>query len=477
MSLRPTQASTFNQVRRGLSLNFNKLVRAQEQISTGKRILRPSDDAVGTSISLALRRQSSNVLAFKRTIEGSRPSLESASSELQNASNLATEARALLLQGMNGTLSQTDRNAIATQIVQLRDSMIDIGNARAGERFLFGGTATDQEPFVRTELRDTVSVSYRGNSETQNVLVGRNLEMGINVPGDEIFGKFEYSGTTIGNLTGLQAGPTANSGTGFESITIRHESTTGALGSGLAFVSNGSLDSVMADHDLTVDATAGTVRLGTGLAIQIPGATDADVADFVVTDADGSQLHLDFSGYTNTDSTAVVTGSGTITIDESNYTPLTFSETDLELIDPQTGAVIHVDTTQVSRSGRELVNFEGTANIFDTLTGIAADLRNVDDLDSAAVLDRLNQRMSELDRNSENIRVSLGSLGSRTDRMNTTEERLADLDLHIQGLVSQVEDADLSSVVLDLTRAEQTLQTAQATGARLIQLSLLNFLR
>jgi flagellar hook-associated protein 3 len=477
MSLRPTQAATFNQVRRGLSLNFTKLVRAQEQVATGKRILRPSDDAVGTSISLALRRQSANVVAFRRTIEASRPSLEGASSELQNASNLATEARALLLQGMNGTLSQADRDAMASQVEQLRDSMIDIGNARSGDRFLFGGTATDREPFVRTQLGDSVSIAYRGNSDTQNVLVGRNIEMGINTPGDQIFGRQQFSGTSIGSLTGLTLGPTANSGSGFEEITIRHTSTTGALGSGLAFVSNGALDTVMGNHDLNVDATANTVRLGSGVPIQIPDPTDPDVADFVVTGEDGATLHLDFSGYTNTGSSTVVTGNGAITIDQQNYTPLTFTETDLELVDAQTGAVVHVDTTQLSRSGRELVNFEGTANIFNTLTGIVTDLRNVDDLEASAVRERLNQRMSELDRNSENIRIELGSLGARTDRMNTTAARLADLDLHTQGLISQVEDADLSSVVLDLTRAEQTLQAAQATGARLIQQSLLNFLR
>ena len=47
----------------------------------------------------------------------------------------------------------------------------------------------------------------------------------------------------------------------------------------------------------------------------------------------------------------------------------------------------------------------------------------------------------------------------------------------LAALTSETEDADISEVVLKLTRAEQTLQIAQATGARLIQQSLLNFLR
>ena len=59
----------------------------------------------------------------------------------------------------------------------------------------------------------------------------------------------------------------------------------------------------------------------------------------------------------------------------------------------------------------------------------------------------------------------------------TTESRLGDLSVHLDSLVSSLEDADLADVVLDMTRAEQTLQLAQGTGARLINQSLLSFLR
>ena len=57
MSIRPTQQATFTQIQRGLLANFSALVRSQEQISSGKRIVRPSDDPVGASQALAFRRQ------------------------------------------------------------------------------------------------------------------------------------------------------------------------------------------------------------------------------------------------------------------------------------------------------------------------------------------------------------------------------------------------------------------------------------
>ena len=57
MSIRPTQQATYAQVQRSLTANFSLLVRSQEQISSGKRIVRASDDPIGTSQALAFRRQ------------------------------------------------------------------------------------------------------------------------------------------------------------------------------------------------------------------------------------------------------------------------------------------------------------------------------------------------------------------------------------------------------------------------------------
>ena len=57
MSIRPTQGRIFAIISAGISSNTAKLIRAQEQASSGKRIVRASDDPVGASVSLSLRRQ------------------------------------------------------------------------------------------------------------------------------------------------------------------------------------------------------------------------------------------------------------------------------------------------------------------------------------------------------------------------------------------------------------------------------------
>jgi flagellar hook-associated protein 3 FlgL len=88
----------------------------------------------------------------------------------------------------------------------------------------------------------------------------------------------------------------------------------------------------------------------------------------------------------------------------------------------------------------------------------------------------MQSRLGELDRNQDDLLVGLGKLGAASQRIEVAESRLQDLRVTVEGLVSNVEDADYAQVALDLQRAEQTLQLAQATGARLMQQTLLNYL-
>ena len=73
--------------------------------------------------------------------------------------------------------------------------------------------------------------------------------------------------------------------------------------------------------------------------------------------------------------------------------------------------------------------------------------------------------------------MSTGVLGARGSRLRNADARLEGVSLQLESLLSNTQDVDFSEVVLQMTRSEQTLQLAQATGARLMQQSLLNFLR
>jgi len=477
MNVRPTQSSRFALVNSGLSLNFAKLALSQERIATGKRILRPSDDVIGTAKSLATRKQISQIGNYRKAIDSSRPYFDSANSSLQDVSGILTEARALITQGMNGTLNDSDRALIGGQLDQLVDQLVDVANSQFGDRYLFGGTLTKEPPFAFETVNGARQVVYKGDDGVQRIKIGSGTEIGVNIPGSEIFGLFEYAGAKLSGLTGATLGTSANQGTGYADLIFRQDGTVGTPGAGIALVNGGADDTILQDNLLTVDATAGTVTLGNGTAVPIPEVGDDDYADFVVQTADGAEVRLDFTGFTGVDTSATLSGAGSVSLDGVNFTPMTFTETDLELIDSDTGTVVHLDTTNVNRAGNELLSFSGGVSIFDALQGAASDLKNSGGLDSADFLARMTDRLGEMERNQENALSALGTLGARSQRLNDSAERLSSMDLSLQGVLSQIEDADLATVALELSRAEQTLQLAQMTGSRLLQNSLLNFLR
>ena len=475
MNIRPTQNANYELVRSGLNLNLAKLISAQEQVSSGKKLLRPSDNPVGASTVLALQRQLGDVSRYSQAIDTARPLLEQGMGALNEASTTLIEARGLAVQGLNGTLNDADRSTLAQNLKLLKSRLLEVANTKLGDRYIFGGTASKDMPFTEEEVNGQLRVLYHGDGASRSVAVGPGVDLAVNIPGTEAFGRFEASGVKYTGASGVSTGTSADAGTGYGYITIRHDSTGGALGSGVALANGGANDTLIGSRSLTIDATAGTVQLGSGTAVAIPAAGSSNVADFSVTDEHGAVVHLDFSAYAGTSSSSTLTGDGSVSIDGTNFTALDLSSHNQELT-ASGGTVLHIDATGVVQATTDLYTFGGAVNVFDDLQGMINDLENKDGLSNTRVAERLSSRLSEFDRNFDNLQISLGTLGSRSQRMDSGKSQLDELSINLQGLVSDNQDVDLASVILDMNKAEQTLQVAQAAGAKLLQNTLLNYL-
>lgn len=476
MTIRPTQSSIFSLVSQGLFSNSAKLLAAQQQAASGKRILKPSDDAVGSVRALALRKQVAAAERYLGAAQTGRETLDSAAASLSEASDLLNDARADIVQGLNGTLNDGDRRVLAGELREIRERLLALANKKSGDRYVFGGTATLQAPFQSADVLGVARVDYTGAARSGELLIGENDRIDVGLPGSEIFAKSEPFGTVFGTLTGAAAGASADQGSGYVFLAVRHDATTGTIGSGIQLVNGGASDTIMGSHTLVVDSTQGTVTLDNGTPVALPAAGDPAAADFVVADEHGAELHLDLTGYSGGSLSATVVGAGSVSLDGSTWTPIAFNETDLELTDAASGTVLHLNTTGIRRAGSELVQFGGTVNVFDALQGVADDLENGAGLDTADQLARLQMWLGEFDRNQSNVIAGTSALGAVSEHLSGVSARLDDAKLHAQSLLSNVEDADIGQVVLDMTRAEQTLQLAQQTSVRLIQNTLLNFL-
>lgn len=477
MNIRTTQASALAQLQSGMFANFAKMTRAEEQISSGKRIVRPSDDPGAATRLLELKVHLAAVQRYKAALDSGGSLLDGASSTLLGATDLITQARSLLIQGSSGTMSPEDRHTIAIQLEQIRQRMIEVGNTKIDGRYVFGGTSTDEPPFESQVVGGVAHVRYTGSDDAAQVQIGSTSQLRTGVAGGQIFAQDERSGTQFTGSTGVAAGTSADQGSGYARLYVRHDATTATLGSGLALVNSGANDTVLGAHSLVVDSLAGTVQLDSGAAFAIPLAGAANLADFVVTDANGAELHLDFTGYTGVSSSTAVTGDGSISLDGANYTSLDFLDSNLELIDDTRGIVLHVDTRNIARSGVELVRFGGTVNAFDSLQGAIDDLNNVDGLDNDDLQERLGSWLDDIDRNHENMLDAVDELGALGAHASAVSEAMTDQATGLETTRAGIEDVDFGTAVLDMTRAQQSLQLVQAATARLFQTSLLDFLR
>jgi flagellin-like hook-associated protein FlgL len=475
--MRTSTFSAYGRVLAGLRSGQLATLRAQEQLSSGRRILRPSDDPTGAARALSLRGALSRSLRIQDTVASGRDQLDLAASTLQHSSELLSRARQLFVQAMTGALNENDRATIASELVEIRKELLDDANLRVDQSYVFGGTRTGAPPWSEVVSGGTRHTVYLGNQSEQSIQAGEDVLVAITAAGDRLFGQAEPGRVRFDGLTGVRSGATADEGSGFAYLTLRHDSTDvlGLVDVGLTLVDGGGEDTFLGAHALVIDGTAGTVRLGDGPVVTIPGPGER--SDVVVRNAAGGELHLDFTLWTGGDLNETANGRGSISLDGETFTALTFTETDLELRDDALGQVLHVDTRNVARAGRELVVFGETSNPFDLLQGVIDDLRNEQGLGSGELIERLGTRLEDLDRVHDQMLVGLGSIGARSARLTAASRRQDELELELGARLSSVEDADFAEAALELARSQTILEVAQASGARVIQTSLLNFLR
>lgn len=475
--MRTSTLSAFSRVLLGLRSGQLATLRAQEQLSSGRRILRPSDDPTGAARALTLRSSLSRSDRIENTVAAGETQLDSAGATLQHSSELLSRSRELLLQAMSGALNDQDRATIASELEEIRKQLLDDANLHLDGNYVFGGTRTGDKPWVEVVSGGTRHTVYLGNQNEQSIQAGEDALVAITAAGDRLFGDSLPGPVRFDGLTGIRSGLTADQGTGFAYLTLRHDATEvlGLADVGLALVAGGDRDTLLGANALTLDGVAGTIQLGNGPVVTIPGPGER--SDVVVRNEQGGELHLDMSAWTGADFLETVTGQGSISLDGDTFTALTFTESDLELSEGSLGQVLHVDTRAVLRAGRELVSFGTTANPFDLLQGVIDDLRNDQGLRSDEIVTRLSDRLENLDSVHDQMLVGLGSIGARSARLAAAGARQGEIQLELSGRLSQVEDADLAEVALDFSRSQMMLELAQASGARVMQTSFLNFLR
>ncbi|HZO96371.1 MAG TPA: flagellar hook-associated protein FlgL [Gaiellaceae bacterium] len=160
---------------------YGRLAASQEELSSGKRIEKPSDDPFGTSRALLYRSALAANDQFQANAGEAGAWLETTDAALSSLSDDLRRVRELVVQGANGSLSQTDRDAIAAELDQLAESVKSAANARYAGSYVLAGTKTDTAPFAVGG-----SDAYAGDGGAIAREIGDGVTLTVNVTGDTV---------------------------------------------------------------------------------------------------------------------------------------------------------------------------------------------------------------------------------------------------------------------------------------------------
>lgn len=153
MSLNPigrtTNALSRDAILQGLFRSQASLLLIQEQLASGKRLVRPSVDPVGTSLALGYRGRIGRNEAYGRNVSDATARLGHADAALGTVSDLLDSARTIALAQATGTATAATRLGAATEVGAMIDQVISLANTRFEGRSVFGGAAGGN-PFVST---------------------------------------------------------------------------------------------------------------------------------------------------------------------------------------------------------------------------------------------------------------------------------------------------------------------------------------
>jgi flagellar hook-associated protein 3 FlgL len=184
--MRITQSMLASNSLRHLSNSYLKMGKYQDQLSTGKKITKPSDDPVVAMKGMFYRSDLTGVEQYKRNLSEVHLWMDNSEAGLEQVNSALQRIRELVVQGQNGTLSPTDHQAVAVEVEQMKQDLVETANTQVAGRYIFHGTdvleapvTAGDPPVVATNITDPVQLSKINNYQVE-VSKGVYLKANIN---------------------------------------------------------------------------------------------------------------------------------------------------------------------------------------------------------------------------------------------------------------------------------------------------------
>jgi flagellar hook-associated protein 3 FlgL len=172
-----------------MQAGLGRLARTQEQLHTGRIINRPSDSPIGTNTAMRLRSETAAQNQYVRNADDGLGWLGQIDDTLTSMLDSVRRARGHAMQGATGSTNAQSREALAAEVEQLREGLIQQANTKYLDRPVFGGTTTGKQAYDP----DTGAFVGRpsagpGTGTTVERTVAEGMRVRVDVTGPEVFG-------------------------------------------------------------------------------------------------------------------------------------------------------------------------------------------------------------------------------------------------------------------------------------------------
>ncbi|WP_274309184.1 flagellar hook-associated protein FlgL [Solibacillus daqui] len=194
--MRVTQSMLSSNMLRNLNVSYGKMSKYQEQLTSGKKVNRPSDDPVIAVKGMGYRVDLDKNAQFQRNIGEAHSWLDSTDESLGQVGEALKRVKELIVQAANDTNTPEDRQKINAEISQIKNQIQDIANSKVGENYIFSGTHTNQPLYKDGAPNPDATLTAKGLGEKIEINVFDGIKMQINTSGIDYFKEIDgFMGT------------------------------------------------------------------------------------------------------------------------------------------------------------------------------------------------------------------------------------------------------------------------------------------
>ncbi|MFC4653842.1 flagellar hook-associated protein FlgL [Rheinheimera marina] len=196
---------------RNIQISSDKYSKLSVQMATNERITKPSDDPLGSVLTLRLNSELTTLEQYGKNMQQATYTLSQQETQLSSINNLLYSVQSLATAAADGSYGNDELNAMANELEVLLPGIVDLLNARDGEgNYLFAGSEIDLQPFVKDAAGQYI---YQGDAQVRKVAVSAETLVNSNITGAQLAPGAGFINQLQDYIALLQAPPATGAGT------------------------------------------------------------------------------------------------------------------------------------------------------------------------------------------------------------------------------------------------------------------------